>query len=303
MNKGLVALAVTSYNGPKHMDGLLRSFVYQTYMNYKVVIADDGSTDNTVEVAKSFSDSLPLEIMELEHGERGIARAKSIKKALEYDPEFLVILDGDMMLAKNFLTVAVDAMEANEEIDGLALEEVPYSNYTNFFTRVKIFERKVLNNSRTFDREHSIEAARFWRTDSYLSTGGINEKQIAFEEIQPTLRCLDQGGSIEKLFGTYLYHDEKKATLRSMLKKKDYYFSKLPITMEGENEGFLKTLQRWYLFRPVYYTSWNIKLYFLHPLLFLGMIWMYVCLSFIGVYHVMKHYLKKFFQMNRSISS
>lgn len=282
-----VSIVITSYNCETHINGLLKSIVLQDYNNIQVVVADDGSSDQTVKVIKSFQDKLNIDVLELEHGERGIARYMAISKAIESDPAYLLIIDADMMLQKNLITEVTQYMKEHQEVDALAIKEIPYSSYKNFFTKVKLFERKVINNGRVVDPEHSIEAARFWKCESFVKTGGINQNQIAFEEIQPTLRCFDQGGTVHKLLNTGLYHDEKKVTLKNIIEKKNYYFSKLSITVNSEKQGFAKTLKRWYLFRPVYYNKNNLIEYMKHPILFVGMVFMYIVLTLIGVYHML----------------
>lgn len=296
MNKSSVAVVVTSYNCPRHIEGFLKSMAYQTYKNFFIVVADDGSTDETLEVIRSYENSLPIDLLALPHGERGIARAKAMAAAIDKAPAYLFFIDGDMLLNKTLLESAVTAMAADPVLDGLIVEEKPYSNYSNYFTKVKVFERQVLNNDRSLDIKHSIEAARFWRCESYVATGGLNPKQIAFEEIQPTLRCLAQGGKVGRLSGGWLYHDEKKVTLMNLLEKKNYYFSQMSTTLSTESHGIMKAFSRWYLFRKVYYRKENLKAYIRHPLLFMGMILMYGCLTANGLWHVGKYSLGQFYR-------
>lgn len=302
MNKGYISIVATSYNCPKHIGGLLRSLVYQDYKNFDVIIADDGSSDQTVELIKCYDGLLNLTILELDHGERGIARVEAIKEALKKENEFLLFVDADMLLKKELLMYALDQMNEDSKVDGLVIEEIPYSDYTNFFTKVKLFERSVLNNSKEINRDHSIEAARFWRTESYIKTGGINPNQIAFEEIQPTLRCLKKGGCIQKLFQTGMYHDEKEVTLANIMAKKHYYFSNMITTMESEDKGFVSALKRWYLFRPVYYQMDNLKLYYKHPILTFGMVAMYGALTLSAAYNILQHFIHKYVFKRKKVS-
>ncbi len=53
---------------------------------------------------------------------------------------------------------------------------------------MKVFERRLINNSGEEVDLNSIEAARFWRSQAYVATGGIHPEQISFEEIQPTIK-------------------------------------------------------------------------------------------------------------------
>lgn len=288
-----VSIAVTTYNNPLHIKKLLQSCQAQTFKDYAVFIADDGSTDNTVEIMNKYAkNDSKINVFPLEHGERGIARLVAIGEALKSKPDYLLIIDSDMFFKKNLLEEAVLNLDKNKNVEALIIKEIPYTRYTNFYSKVKVFERKLINNSGETVDLNSIEAARFWRSDAYVSTGGIHPEQIAFEEIQPTIKAMEKGGIIKKLMVSGLYHDEKEVTLVNIIQKKKYYFKMMNKTIETEEKGIFKALSRWYLFRPVYYRKDNLKLYVQHPLLTFGVVFMYIALTFIGGYEVMMHKIK-----------
>ena len=128
----------------------------------------------------------------------------------------------------------------NPSIGALVIPELAFSDYTNFFSKVKVFERNIINNAGENVGHNSIEAARFWRREEYKKSGGINFNQIAFEETQPTIRYLEVGGKIKRAVFTGVKHDEKKVTLKNILEKKKYYFSVMNKTIGSEKSGFLK---------------------------------------------------------------
>lgn len=285
-----VAIAVTTYNNPLHVQKLLKSCKKQTTQDFDIFIADDGSEDNTLDIMEKYAITMDnLSIFPLEHGERGIARLTAIGEALKTEPEFLLIIDSDMFLKKNLLEEAVNKLNNDQEIEALVIKEIPYTKYHNFYSKVKVFERRLINNSGEEIDENSIEAARFWRSGAYVATGGIHPEQIAFEEIQPTIKCMEKGGIVKKLMVSGLFHDEKEVTLVNIIEKKKYYFRMMNKTIETEEKGMFKALSRWYLFRPVYYRKSNLKLYVKHPLLTLGVVFMYVALTFVGAYEVLTH--------------
>lgn len=285
-----VAIAATTYNNPEHIQLLIKSCLSQTMSEFELFIADDGSTDDTVEIIKKYCEKYKqIHVLSLEHGERGLARLAAISEAIKTQPTYLLIIDSDMCLKKNLLEEAVLSLDNSPEVQALVIKELPYSKYKNFYSRVKVFERKLINNSGEEVDMNSIEAARFWRTGAYIDTGGIHPEEIAFEEIQPTIKCMEKGGIVKKLMVSGLYHDEKEVTLFNIIKKKKYYFRMMNKTIETEEKGFFKALSRWYLFRPVYYRIDNLKLYLMHPLLTFGVILMYIALTLIGVYEVIAY--------------
>ncbi len=280
----LVSIVITTYNYKCKVDDAILSAVKQSHNNVKVIVVDDGSTDGTVEHLKDLSLQFPdLDIILLKHGERGLARKAGIDRSREFGSDYLLFIDDDMMLDHFLIEKSLKYFRNYETLGALVIPERPYTLYTNFYSKVKVFERGIINNAGKKVGKNSIEAARFWLMRAYDESGGINPNEISFEETQPTIRYRDSGGYILRAVETYLNHDEKEATLKGLLSKKYYYFNQMSKTFKAEEQGLKKALTRWYFFRPVLYRFTNIIKVFRHPILALGMFYMYLCLSFIGV--------------------
>ena len=62
-----LSVIVPTYNGEQKIADALSSVSAQNDSDVEVIVVDDGSTDSTLDVAKSFSDSLRLKVFEHEH--------------------------------------------------------------------------------------------------------------------------------------------------------------------------------------------------------------------------------------------
>lgn len=289
---GNVAIVFSTFNCSEFSIECLKSIAGQSHQDISVTITDDGSSDSTVADLMRYKDSLgnsiDINIIPLAHGERGVARKVSIQNALKKNPEYLFFIDADMTLEDICIQMCVNEMKLNPGIGALVIPEKPVSSYDNLFTKVKIFERTILNDAGTEIDEHSIEAARFWRIEAYQLSGGLNACQTAFEEIQPTIRFCQAGGKVKRAVFTHVTHNEKKATLRNIFSKKKSYFKAMDITARTEKAGFREMIKRWYFFRPVLYRRNNVRRYVKHPLLTLLLIFMYTGLSIIAVVQLLK---------------
>lgn len=291
---GTVGIILSTYNNGSIAKECLLSCLEQSYKDVVIVVADDGSTDDTVKIIEDIKEEhTNLHLLKLPHCERGIARKKAYEELIKFNINYIYIIDSDMILENDLILKCVRYFCENSIVGGLVIPEIPFSNANNFYSKVKVFERSTINNAGEHLSANSIEAARFWRIDEYDSTGGINPEQISFEETQPTIRYLEMGGVIRRAVFTGVQHDEKRVTLKELISKKKYYFSKMDNTFRTESKGFFKALSRWYFFRPVLYRKENIKQYFRHPILFIGMMWMYLCLSFIGLKEILLKVLVK----------
>ena len=50
-----VSILLSAYNGSKYIKEQLDSIFNQTYKNIEIIVRDDGSSDNTIEILKSYN--------------------------------------------------------------------------------------------------------------------------------------------------------------------------------------------------------------------------------------------------------
>jgi glycosyltransferase involved in cell wall biosynthesis len=56
----MISIIIPTLNSGKYLSFTLDSILKQTYKNYEVILVDGGSSDNTFEVARSFSDNMSI---------------------------------------------------------------------------------------------------------------------------------------------------------------------------------------------------------------------------------------------------
>jgi len=55
VNNDLISISMGSYNGSKYVSETLDSIISQTYKNWELIVTDDGSTDNTLEILQGYA--------------------------------------------------------------------------------------------------------------------------------------------------------------------------------------------------------------------------------------------------------
>ena len=95
-------LIVNVYNQAKQLDVLLESALKQTNQDFEIVVADDGSADETEAIVKKWESQ--LEIRRVWHEDRGFYRTIILNSAAKLaTSEYLIFVDGDMILHHRFI--------------------------------------------------------------------------------------------------------------------------------------------------------------------------------------------------------
>ena len=228
-----------------------------------VVCVDDGSDSP---LTYSYFD-----ILRIRHSGRSYARIEGLKKILSENCTHFLFLDSDMILPQGFLKKLKTVVE-NYDCDAFIIPEVAFSSYNNFWTKVKVFERNLYRVNYCGE-SGNIEAARLWKVTSFP---GFVEGLEAFEEIQPTIMGIRNGLKIVKTQEIFILHDEKKVTIKDLLIKKNTYFCYM---LDSDKCSKWDMIKRYYFFRPHLYHKENLKKYIRHPILAIGVVFMYLILT------------------------
>jgi len=89
-----VDVIIPSFNAAKYLPAALESVFSQTFDDWRILLVDDGSTDNTAEVVAPFLDRFGPRIKYIKQNNRGLPAARNA--AIQASTaEFLALLDAD----------------------------------------------------------------------------------------------------------------------------------------------------------------------------------------------------------------
>jgi len=97
-----LSIIIPALNEEKYLPKLLSSIKKQTYKNYEIIVADAGSKDSTIKIAKKYGCKI------VEGGMPSIGRNAGAKVAKGH---LLLFLDADVILPKDFLKKAIKEFE------------------------------------------------------------------------------------------------------------------------------------------------------------------------------------------------
>ncbi len=118
-----VSIIVPVYNVEQYIERCLKSLVEQTCScNYEIVIVNDGTKDNSMEIVRRFADEYKfIKIIEQENGGLSSARNTGIANAIG---EYIAFVDSDDFVSPDYIKLLYESAVKNDS-------DVVYSNYCN----------------------------------------------------------------------------------------------------------------------------------------------------------------------------
>jgi glycosyltransferase involved in cell wall biosynthesis len=114
-----ISVIISTYNSPKWLQKVLWSFDVQTFQNFEVVIADDGSNEDTKLMIDTMAAQVSYPIQHVWHEDNGFQKTIILNKAtVASKGNYLVYTDGDCIARADFLQVHVDRREAGCFLSG-----------------------------------------------------------------------------------------------------------------------------------------------------------------------------------------
>src|SRR6185369_12438606 len=197
---GLVSIVMPVYNRESLIGAAIGSIARQSYANIEVIIVDDGSSDNTPEVAKHLLRSLSLNGRVVTINNGGPDKARDI--GIEYTSgEYVAFIDSDDLWENNYLETMVSALDCHETAmfafsDFWISDELGNSLYTKNST-LTVFHRdlaKCYNDVNYIDRDFF----QYLLVEQPIFPSALVFRKAAYIALGPTTRFIEERiGSLE----------------------------------------------------------------------------------------------------------
>ena len=215
-------VAISTYNVEKYVERAVKSVVNQEFDNFEIIIADDSSTDNTMEIVNKLkNDKIRVFKTEKNTGTAGETRNIAIEKARG---EYIIFLDGDDTLYDNKTLAKID------KIIGEDIPEIVYLGYEDVGQG---------NKERISDEENSSKKARLicdvtfsvssrcWRKEFLINNNMKFKTGMYYEDelycLKATILSKKTKSAKIKVFKYYRNREGSVMTKPSIKKCSDWY--------------------------------------------------------------------------------
>ena len=236
MDKDLVSVCVPTFNGARFIKQTLESILGQTYEQLEVIIQDDGSTDNTMDIVRSFADPR----ITVRTSPENLGGASNWNAATSsYRGKYLKVVCQDDLLDKNCIEQEVRTLDLNPEAAFCwSRRRVINQSGTTIMNsiggrsngKIRYFDEGIRRVIRSGKNPFGEPCCVMMRSDAFAKTDGFAGKYLI--DFQMWLQLWEKGGAV----GT-------GKTMSSFRVSPSSWTSKLRGTHANEMAGFLHRLR------------------------------------------------------------
>ncbi|KJD35925.1 glycosyl transferase family 2 [Tamlana sedimentorum] len=214
----LVSIIVPCYNQAQYLDDALQSVMNQSYQDWECIIVDDGSPDNTEQIAKEWlAKDIRFKYINKKNGGICSARNLGITKA---DGEFILPLDADDKIGSDYLKLTI-----NEFLKDPTLKVV-YTKAEKFGSESGVWNLPVFDISK-LGLYNMIFCSALYRKTEWERVGGYDLNMVlGLEDWEFWIAVLKNGGHVSQLDYVGFYYRIKEKSRHTNLDvsdKKDLY--------------------------------------------------------------------------------
>ena len=191
-------LVTPTYNWPEALNLLLLSILEQTVLPNEVIIADDGSTEDTKKIISEFQKTFPVPLIHIWHEDLRNRKPAIMNKAIaaaKYD--YIIEIDGDIIMNKFFIEDHLNFAKKGHYLFGSRVN-IKKNFLTELFSKKTIqfnlLSKGIKKRGRTIripflmrfsksvtERSSKLRGCNmsFWRND-FIKINGFNENLVGW---------------------------------------------------------------------------------------------------------------------------
>lgn len=231
MEKNLISIIMPNYNQGLYLAEALESVLAQTYSHWECIIVDDGSIDNSADVAKSYC-AKDSRIQYIYQENSGVSAARNNGVA-HSKGEYILPLDGDDKIAPDFLELTLQEIVKDQNI------RVVYTDVQYFGARNDLYNLPPFSIEQLMGMNVMCVTSLFRRED-FDKAGGFNiNMKEGLEDWDFWVSMFQDGqGTAVKVPKVLFYYRRKPVSRNTTARKAKVDFRRL--IWESHKEMFSK---------------------------------------------------------------
>ena len=261
-----VSIVLPTYNGASYLRQSIESCLCQTHKNLELIIIDDGSTDATPAIVRSFQDDRIRYVCQPEN--QGHVKALNRGFAMA-NGDFLTWTSDD----NYYCTEAIETM-ANALLKDTSIDFV-YANYDVIDTQGAVIRRGRVEPPEGLDADNYVGGCFLYRRRVYETIGDFSEEAFLAEDYEYWLRVREKFTmkKLEAVLYCYRSHDKSltaehtEEKVQSQVERireryispwKRHYYRGRKFFYANQKPDAQRELLRSFRMNPFYYETWRL---------------------------------------------
>jgi glycosyltransferase involved in cell wall biosynthesis len=175
-----VSVITTVYNGEQYIRQAIDSITSQSYVDFEMIVVNDGSTDSTADVLADIVDQ-KVKIFDVQH----LGRTKALNYAISKSQgEYIAILDADDVALHNRLKKQVGYLDKNHDVSLISAgKRIGIDDKDNEIERsdIKIYNYQEIKDA-LHRRNPFFHSSVMFRRSAFIQVGGYDERLSCLED-------------------------------------------------------------------------------------------------------------------------
>lgn len=208
-------IGIASYNQQEYLSEAIESALDQT-VNCKIIVCNDGSTDNSLEIARKY----PVRV--IDQVNKGLALARNTI-IMNSDDDFILFLDADDMLLETAVQRIEETIDENPDADIIAPS---FKTFGTSNEQVILMPNPVLEDFKTGNRIGYCSAIR---KSALLEVGGYSPRMVeGWEDYHLWFNLLTRGKKIVTIPEVlWLYRTKEKSMWKDSVEHSDKLWAQI----------------------------------------------------------------------------
>ncbi len=223
-----ITILLPVYNGDKYLKKAIESILKQTFSNFEFIIVNDGSTDNSLEIIKSFNDPR----IKIINNKKNLGLIKSLNIGLEQAKgRYIARLDADDIALENRLEKQYNYLEKNKNVTLIGGGAEIINNEGKYVRKkLPITDFDQIKFWALFIGNPFLHSSIFFRKKDINSINGYSHKYKHVEDYDLYLRLIKNGYKIinlPEIFIKYRIHNQSIGQSKDSKKEQDANVKKI----------------------------------------------------------------------------
>ncbi|WP_113662432.1 glycosyltransferase [Pedobacter nanyangensis] len=224
------SIIIPLYNRPQEIKELLSTLCKQTYMQFEVLVIEDGSVNDAKDIVTSFENKLDVKYYFKENSGQGFSRNFGFERA---KGDYFIIFDSDILVPSDYLEIVKDYLYEHQ-LDAFGGPDAAHDSFTpvqkaiSYAMTSPFTTGGIRGNKKHIGQFHPRSFNMGISREVYEKLGGFILTRLG-EDIEYSIRIHENGFKIGLIPAAKVYH--KRRTSFKQFYKQLHFFGRARINI------------------------------------------------------------------------